>query len=550
MAHFPIMSIEQANPGLWRARQYGEIDRQNREAMFAPFTLAQELKKMQQFNKYYPEDMESTFRNRDASTAYTKTQNQWFGPTAQSNIDWIYKGQIPQAIAHTGQLNAQSLGQRLENNFFRNTFGGDNDSTINPSPNYSAPDNVRLTGNRYNPYPESYNPTTVENIPATGPTAPLNNADKQAMQQNKIQQQAFDYLTRNNVEATGANIDKAMKIVASQQLAPDTYAQAQQNNAPMQSANPASVTEYIKNLGGITGQQGGMSMAPQQRQPFVPSSQNLSSLRQGDQQVAQIPEQTPVQTTAQNSPMSLTDKMQKYADFQAMKKGQPLPSMEAENAAKKELAVEGVKEFIKTTKNYSEQGKSAAEALPKLQNLENALDKLPPALANSWVPEGIKKMTGNKEVQTAIKAGADLMMGELKPMFGGLGQIRVAELNMLANGTPGHGMTNSAAKEVIGQVRTALEIKEKQGIMSNKLRNIPGITSEDINAVIGYAIKNLTPIDNTGNHPERLKDWTKYATREAVQAAREGINYIPDGLNPNHLTPSAILQLKSEGRAI
>lgn len=533
---YPILNLGQDHPFFRGVGQGVHLVNEGIEAMYKPQTLSEKLKTARLYNKYYGQDMESQIGNRNAQTDYTKTQNQWFGPTAQSNIDWIYKGQIPQAIAHAGQLNAQSSGQRLENNFFRNTFGGDNDNTINPSPNYSAPDNVRLTGNRYNPYPESYNPTTVQDIPATGPIAPLNNADKQAMQQNKIQQQAFDYLTKNNVEATGANIDKAMKIVASQQLAPDTYAQAQQNNAPMQSANPASVTEYIKNLGGITGQQGGMSMAPQQRQPFVPSSQNLSSLRQGDQQAAQMPEQTPAQTPAQNSPMSLTDKMQKYRDFQAAKKGLPLPSMEAENAANKEIAVLNAKKYVDTTDQYSKNAEFATKSLRNLDQLESSFNKLNNMSMSSIIPEDIKKKFGSPEIQSAIKEANQLMLGQLKPVYGGMGQLRNLEMQKLMESLPNINMTKEAGLKVIKQLRLEYRTAQAQGALSSAISKFTKDPNE-LRDVLSMAAKVYSPVDETGQHPERVNKWKDFANREALNAIRNNTIYIPSNAKPKDISP-------------
>lgn len=205
------------------------------------------------------------------------------------------------------------------------------------------------------------------------------------------------------------------------------------------------------------------------------------------------------------------------------------------------------KELNEVTKGYAMGERYAADAKPKLQQLENALNKLPSHLANSWSPKFLKEIQNNPDYQVAIKSMADLMLGELKPLFGGMGQIRVKELEMLAAGTPGPQMSPKAFKQVADQVRTGLEIKEQQGRMSNKLKHIPGITGEDINGVIAMASRNLSPIDSAGNHPERLKDWMKYVTPEAVMAVRRGINYIPE-VNPNYLSNEAIQQLLAEGR--
>lgn len=279
MAHFPIMSIEQANPGLWRARQQGEIDRQNREAMFAPFTLAQELKKMQQFNQYYPEEIQAQNRSKNAYADLIGEQSRMYAPNILSEISHrgmqsqhlgaqnSLLGEQTAGLQHTNNLN--NRWQALEDakydvNNMMPSAQGNNSNSVLSSWTDLAPD-VYASAHEINEQQDHNSPNYVPNLPS-----PL--------------EQRKQYEQRGSINVAPT----AYPTIT------DTYAQAQQNNAPMQSANPGSVSEYMKNLGGITGQQGDMSMAPQQ-QPFVPSPQNLNSLRQGAQSAAQMPAQMPAQ---------------------------------------------------------------------------------------------------------------------------------------------------------------------------------------------------------------------------------------------------------------
>lgn len=284
MAHFPIMSIEQANPGLWRARQYGEIDRQNREAMFAPFTLAQELKKMQQFNQYYPEEVQSQNRSRNAYADLIGEQSRMYAPNILSEISHrgmqsqhlgaqnALLGEQTAGLQHTNNLN--NRWQALEdakydvNNMMPSTQGsynqGNDSNSILSSWVDLAPD-VYASAHEINEQQDHNSPNYVPNLPS-----PLE------------QRKQYEQRMSTNVSPS------AYPTIT------DTYTQAQQNNAPIQSANPVSVTEYMKNLG-LVGNKGDMSTVPQQGQSFVPSPQNLNSFRQSAQSAAQMPAQMPAQ---------------------------------------------------------------------------------------------------------------------------------------------------------------------------------------------------------------------------------------------------------------
>jgi len=279
MANYPLLHLSQTHPLLSGMGQGLNLFQEGLKTAYMPRTLKEELKKMQQFNQYYPEDIQSQIGNRNSHSRLQDQMAQWFGPTAQSHIDLINQGQIPNYQANTAHTGAETTGldftNKLNSRWQALEDAKADVNNMGPSPQ----------GNKYNPYPESYNPTTVENIPATGPIAPLNNADKQAMQQNKIQQQAFDYLTKNNVEVTGPNLAKAIELASSQRL-------SQPQNPQMGNFDPNATLDQMANMGLATQNNPNMSRTPQ---PFVPVAQSLGMKQQGNQSPAQMPAQIPAQ---------------------------------------------------------------------------------------------------------------------------------------------------------------------------------------------------------------------------------------------------------------
>jgi hypothetical protein len=137
--------------------------------------------------------------------------------------------------------------------------------------------------------------------------------------------------------------------------------------------------------------------------------------------------------------------MQRYADFQAMKRGQPLPSMEAENAANKEVAVGKAKEFVKVSDQYATASRGATESLRNVNQLEKSINNLSSLATDPAVPEKLKKMFGSPELQQAIKEAKSLVIGQLKPKFGGLGQLRNMEMQQLIESMPNTNMTKEGA---------------------------------------------------------------------------------------------------------
>jgi len=248
-----------------------------------------------------------------------------------------------------------------------------------------------------------------------------------------------------------------------------------------------------------------------------------------------MPNQQPLQPQP-----SLTDQMQKYADFQAMKRGQPLPSMETENAVRKEKALLNAKGINEAVEDYASKSKAAAESLPKLRALSSSLSKLPDSLANSWVPEAVKKWSNNPDLMVALKNGANLITGQLRTLFPG--RVLVNEMELMKQGTPSPQMPSKAAKEVIQQIELAFGAQHVQNQISQKLKDMVKDRGE-LDSIMAMAAKNIQPIDDYGTHPERVSLWLKYATPEALNAIRTGINYIPPGIPAKDLSDEALRSL-------
>lgn len=614
------MSIEQANPNLWRQKQYGEIDRQNREAMFAPFTLAEKLKKMQQFNKYYPEDMESTFRGRDANTDYIKTQNQWFGPTAQSHIDQIYQGIIPTAQAnvakagaeteglqHTNRLNTR-ISELLKANENLNNFGSSGDtSTTQPSVQPSVqPSNSYAPTNSFTP--SSFTPrnnftpsnNSMPKIDASQFTGGLQMSVPQyeklyehySMQANNPEYQkalkvmpsppVYKQMLSGEISSNPADAEGYRNFVQqhqerqqpnqgqssnadgydNSQMYPSIEEARKQQNEFLQSNGNETTLSQLESLGLNKPLRQGMSVAPGQGRGFEPSSQSINMLQNGINPQAQQQEQQqqfqPTKMSAQlpenlNPQAQIERNNREIAGLRGLaNKGkgaaQLTPEEKIAYKVQEVRAVDQAKNLEATSKKYTTGEAAASAALPRLQNVENALKKLPSTLANSWSPELLKRLQNNPDYQVAMKAVNDLVVAGIRPAFQGTGPVRVIEIQKLAAGLPSAEMTPKALAQVIEQVRTHKQTEIEEGKMAGKLKRIPGIDGEDIDKVIAMASRVLPTVSSKGSHQERLKDWNKFITPEAIQAARNGIDYIPSGIDIKNLSNEAIAQLLSEGR--
>lgn len=495
MANFPILSPDQASPGLWASRNINDIYKRMLE------------------NQYYGRNIESEILNRNQHSRLLGEQAQWYGPKSQAEIDLINKGHIPHYRAQSGLLGQQAIGQGLTNQYERE---------IMP----------------YKVGAAEYLPEEARNHAfLTG-------------------QQGLEAGSRSRKES--AEAQKLSEII---NYIHDVYGDT--NNPTQQSPTPS---QPYQNNGDYNANAPTPSLNAEQERRInenfnksfsgMPGQIDPSQLAQIDKNTPQQPiqrlqeaqdqtqRQTPIQTEA---PLSKEEKMMRLADILATFKGETPPSLEPVLRAREETAKLNAKAFHEINSKYVQDSIGSTTALQNLQELETAMDKLPNSATNTWMPESIKKIIGGKEAQVALKAGANLMLGELKPMFSGLGQVRVAELNMLASGTPNINMTKGAAKEVIGQIRTALEVKRTQGQMAQKLKSYTN-DPNDLQATMAMAARNLNPVDETGIHPERLKDWMKYATPEAVKAARNGDNYIPQGISLKSLHPDALRQLRNEAQ--
>lgn len=534
---YPILKLGQDHPFFRGVGQGINLFNEGVEAMYKPQTLSEKLKKNRLYNKYYGEDIESQIGERNSNAKLRDQMAQWFGPTAQSNIDQIYQATIPTALSNNLHTNAQTAGLDFTNKLNNDwqTLEDKRNSIINNAKadvNNMIPSN-QVTDNKYNPYTESYNPTTVENIPATGPIAPLNNADNQAIQQNKIQQQAFDYLTRNNIEANGANIDKAMKIVASQQLPPDTYAQAQQNNAPMQSANPASVTEYIKNLGGITGQQGGMSLAPQQQQLFIPSSQNLSSLRQGNQQVAQMPSQMPAKF---DSNASLNQINQQQAAITArLNKNKPVvetPEEKEEREVRTDARKEKGREDLAAKKVNMAEYKKIGEETKTIADAARATKKHLADFVSAYrkAPQLVKGPLGgmlpkgtDKNAQEMDRASAEMMVTSSKAAFGN--RMALAEFKHMGDVKPNRQMSEETINRIASYVPLAADRAMEQQEFMNKCKE-NGISATAASVAWGKYDNEKPIYDFTTDKPieKNIGKWREYLPSKEEENSANSAN--------------------------
>jgi len=511
MAHFPIMSIEQANPGLWRARQYGEIDRQNREAMFAPFTLAQELKKMQQFNQYYPEEIQAQNRSKNAYADLIDEQSRMYAPNILSEIS--HRGMQSQHLgAQNALLGEQTAGlqynnnlnnrwQALEdakydvNNMTPSTQGSNSNSMLSSWTDL-APD-IYASAHEINEQQDHNSPNYVPNLPS-----PL--------------EQRKQYEQRGSVNVAPT----AYPTIT------DTYAQAQQNNAPMQSANPGSVSEYMKNLG-LTGQQGDMSMAPQQDQPFVPSPQNLNSLRQGAQSAAQMPAQMPAQFDP-NARLNQINQQQAAiaARLGKGRVGAESPQEKMDRTLDLEKNKQDIKAYEKINEGAASRAASASDAITQLDILKEASSKLNPIERG---PYKGKLPAFSEAAQVYDKTSAALQKAVMDGMKG-QGQMSKAKMEFIEKIKPNRNM-DKAASERIGDTLKAMAersleeqpfftLAQKSGLNHKEAQSLWTLYNKERPE---YDAKRQAPID--GN----LNKYNEYLNQNALEAALRGKPYDPRG---------------------
>lgn len=86
MANFPILSPDQASPGLWASRNINDIYKRMLE------------------NQYYGRNIESEILNRNQHSRLLGEQAQWYGPKSQAEIDLINQGHIPYYLAQSREI--------------------------------------------------------------------------------------------------------------------------------------------------------------------------------------------------------------------------------------------------------------------------------------------------------------------------------------------------------------------------------------------------------------------------------------------------------------
>ena len=453
---FPLLSWEQANPGITGAQKINDIFQrilenkklgiQNR---YMPDTLQAALVKAQQENEYYPKDMMSLIRARNATAGKTEAEIPWVGKLAQSEIG--LRG------SQANKYGSEATGQNQENVFFNSLFN---------------------EGTRQQP--QNFQPTQQGEMPTLPPT-----------NENHLRRDINDTVLKHPQEN------------------PEAYARL---------------------------------MAQRQQMAQVPQGQALNSLAQQQQPIieGQYPQNI---SQLANQQESLKDRMQKYADFQAMKRGQQLPSMEAENAGERERAVLNARAMEKSTEGYLAGERGATNSLQYLNELERSIKKLPNIATAPYIPERMKKMLGSADMQVAIKSATGLMLGQLKSTFGGLGQMRLMEMVKLMESLPNANMGTEAALKVIGQVRNVLEIARAKGSMATQINYLTKNNVES-EGLMNMAERVCSPVDSEGNiHLITLKYWKEYAKPEALNALRKGELYIPDNIPTKYLSNDALRQL-------
>jgi hypothetical protein len=138
---FPLLSMEQSNPGLWGAQRVGDIfqrilenQKLGQENRYRPDSLGAELNKAQLYNQYYGPNIETEMKLRNqqgkaaaAHAGLMGQQAQWVGPTAQSEIKL--------RDLQGGKFGAETAGKTAENTFFNSLFNDQqNNQQVNTQP--------------------------------------------------------------------------------------------------------------------------------------------------------------------------------------------------------------------------------------------------------------------------------------------------------------------------------------------------------------------------------------------------------------------------------
>jgi hypothetical protein len=486
--------------------------------MFAPFTLAQELKKMQQFNKYYPEDMESTFRNRDASTAYTNTQNQWFGPTAQSHIDLINQGQIPNYQANTAHTGAETEGLNFTNKLNNKwqTLEDKKNSIIN---------NAKADVNNMGPSPQS------------------NNYGDTADSWKSMSPEMYDVFYDTNQKMDAAHPSRIANLPTPEEFkkykASNTYPSisqglAQQNtpsqNFQVNSFDPNATLDQMANMGLAPQNTPGMSRAPQS---FVPVAQNLNSLRQDTQSAAQMPAQMPAQFDSnarlnqinqqqaaiaarlnKNKPVAETPQEKEERDVRTdarKEKGR-------EDLAAKKVNMAEYKKIGEETKTIADAARATKKHLADFVSAYRKAPQLVKGPLGGMLPKG-----ADKNAQEMDRASAEMMVSSSKAAFGN--RMALAEFKHMGDVKPNRQMSEETINRIASYVPLAADrAMEQQEFMDKCKEN--GISATAA-SVAWSKYDNEKPIyDFTTDKPieKNIGKWREYLPSKEEENSANSAN--------------------------
>jgi len=298
--------------------------------------------------------------------------------------------------------------------------------------------------------------------------------------------------------------------------------------SPQQPSQPSAMQGNIANmipknipLGGAMGNWNNLGSVGAPGNIFNQNLPNLLNAQQSQQPL----QQGQAQTQPQQQTGGIDPRLAAYSLF-----GTPNPQAAiAYNAMKvgaNKTAEAQATEMQKMLTEYPKQAMAATSAINDINNFENAYNKA--NLKGPLVPESIAKL--DPHAQAAMQYAAQLMIGELRPLFGGLGQVRSGELRMLASGSPGVSLSPEAIKDLLPRMKIALQMAQTRNDVAQRMGGMTNNPAQ-LNSVLASAMQHSNPIDEQGNiHPERLNEWVDYADPKYLQAVQAGQKVLPDSV--------------------
>jgi hypothetical protein len=464
MAHYPIMSIEQNNPGIWRTHQWADITGKNIENIARPRTLQAALEHQKLVNQYYGPNIESEIGLRGAQGNYLGQQAQWYGPNIASEI--ALRGM------QGGHLGAQTAGLHMENQRQKQLYDLQNEIASMES---------GQTGNV---------------IPSQG----------------SIPVQTLGDLTTQRIPATATNINYNVPQQPLQQQPSMGAISLPQPNREITEGDLNAVINDIK-------QKNPQANAELRRlHPYQPSPTTLNEAQAAPQQMPIAPLSSSV--PEQPFGMSLLEmKRQQLARLQGTQ-GLGTKAAQSLSVAEKK---EDNKEYNKALDTANISAKGANEVNKYLEQFERAYKQL--GSQQKGVLAG-RVPAVTSEAQKADTAAQNIQAG-LMVLFKG-GRITEKQLEFLGRLKPNRAMNPEAVKSVsdalkahstrLAEEQPFLNAAKAKGISAQEAKTLWNMYDVERPA---YDYENEKPIN------ENLHSFKEYLTPASLQAANSGEPYAP-----------------------